>query len=46
MINQFGKLFMGQPSVVGLIFAVAALADIIYMLVRPYKEATTLTKKV
>ena len=46
MINQFGKLFMGQPSVVGLIFAVAALAGIIYMLVRPYKEATTLTKKV
>ena len=46
MINQFGKLFMGQPNVVGLIFAVAALAGIIYMLVRPYKEATTLTKKV
>ena len=46
MINQFGKLFMGQPSVVGLIFAVAALAGIIYMLVRPYKEATTLTKRV
>lgn len=46
MINQFGKLFMGQPSIVGLIFAVAALAGIIYMLVRPYKEATTLTTKV
>ena len=28
MINQFGKLFMGQPSVVGLIFAVAALAGV------------------
>ena len=46
MINQFGRLFMGQPSVIGLVFAVAALAGIVYMLVRPYKEATTLTKRV
>ena len=42
MINQFGGLFTGNVNVVGLIFAIAALALIIYMLVRPYKEATTL----
>ena len=46
MINQFGKLFTGNVSVVGLIFAIAALAFIIYMLVRPYKEATKLTANV
>ena len=42
MINQFGGLFTGNVNVIGLIFAIAALALIIYMLVRPYKEATTL----
>ena len=46
MINQFGRLFTGNVSVVGLIFALAALAFIIYMLVRPYKEATKLTANV
>ena len=29
-------------NIIGLICAVLALAGIIYMLVRPYKEATTL----
>ena len=46
MINQFGGLFTGNVSVIGLIFAVAALAGIIYMLVRPYKEATKLSTKI
>ena len=41
MINQFGGLFTGNVSVIGLIFAVAFLVGIIYMLFRPYKEATT-----
>ena len=48
MINQFGGLF-GETSganVVGLLFAIAALALMVYMLVRPYKEATKLTRKV
>ena len=31
---------------IGLIAAIAALAFIIYMLVRPYKEATKLSAKV
>ena len=46
MINQFGGLFTGNVNVVGLIFAVLVLAAMIYMLVRPYKEATKLTKDV
>ena len=45
MINQFGGLFTGSVSVIGLIFAVAALALIIYMLAKPYKEATKLSVK-
>lgn len=46
MINQFGGLFTGNVNVIGLIFAALCLAGIIYMLVRPYKEATKLTAKV
>ena len=46
MINQFGKLFTGNVNVIGLIAAVAILAGMIYMRVRPYKEATKLTAKV
>ena len=46
MVNQFGGLFTGNVNVVGLIFAVAILAGMIWMLVRPYKEATKLTAKV
>ena len=46
MINQFGGLFTGNLNVIGLIFAVAALALMVYMLVRPYKEATKLSTKI
>ena len=46
MINQFGRVFMGQINVVGFICALLVLAGIIYMLVRPYKEATKLDVKV
>lgn len=45
MIYQFGSLIMGSASVIGVIAACAVLALIIYLLVRPYKEATKLTKK-
>ena len=45
MINQFGGLFTGNVNVIGLIFAVAALGFIIYMLfIKKYKEADKLTK--
>lgn len=46
MVNQFGGLFTGHVNVVGLIFAVAILAFMVYMLVKPYKEATKLTTNV
>ena len=43
MINQFGGLFTGSVNIIGVIAALIVLAVIIYMLVRPYKEATKLT---
>ncbi len=52
MINQFGSLISKiagndvSVSVIGVIVSVALLAGIVYMLVRPYKEATKLTEKV
>ena len=43
MINQFGGAFTGDLNIVGLIFAVAALGCIIYMLFfKKYKEADKL----
>ena len=45
MINQFGGLFTGSVNILGVIVAVALLAGIIYMLFRPYKEATKLSVK-
>ena len=45
MINQFGGLFTGSANILGVIVAVALLAGMIYMLVRPYKEATKLSVK-
>ena len=46
MINQFGGLFTGSVSVIGLIFALLVLAFIIYMLFfKKYTEATRLSDK-
>ena len=46
MVNQFGGMFTGNVNVIGLIFAFAALAGIVYMLFfRKYKEAEKLTVK-
>ena len=43
MITQFGWAFTGQVNVVGLLFAIAALAFMIYMLFfKKYKEADKL----
>jgi ferrous iron transport protein B len=43
MINQFGKAFLGETNVLGLILAIVALAGIIYMLFfKKYKEADKL----
>ena len=45
MIYQFGKIFAGGVNVIGLIFAIAFLAGIVYMLFfKKYQEAKKLTK--
>ena len=46
MINQFGNAFTSSLNVLGLIAAIAALALIVYMLFKPYKEAMKLSAKV
>ena len=46
IVNQLGKLFTGDVNVFGLIVAILAIALIIYMLVRPYKESNKLDVKV
>ena len=46
MINQFGNLFAGSANILGVIVAVILLAGLLYMLCRPYKEATKLSAKV
>ena len=45
MINQFGDAFTGSLNVLGLIAAIVVLAGMIYMLFKPYKEATKLSDK-
>ena len=51
IVYQIGSIFDGEFTnnlalhIVGLIVALAALAGIIYMLVKPYREATKLTTK-
>ena len=45
MINQFGNLFTGNANVLGVIVSAILLAGIIYMLCKPYKEATKLAVK-
>ena len=45
MINQFGGAFTGSLNIIGLIAAVAVLAGMIYMLCKPYREATKLSTK-
>ena len=47
MIYQFGGLFTGNVSVIGLIAAIAVFGAMVYMLFfRKYQEATKLTQKV
>ncbi len=45
MVNQFGLLFTGNVNVLGLIFALAVLVLIVYMLFKPYKEASMIKTK-
>ena len=44
MVNQFGSAFTGNANIPGVAVSVAVLAGMIYMLCKPYKEATKLSK--
>ncbi|MBR3039932.1 MAG: ferrous iron transporter B [Lachnospiraceae bacterium] len=46
VVYQLWSLFVGNGNVVGAILSFVLLACFIFLLVRPYKEATTLKKKV
>ncbi len=46
MIYQIGSAFTGNVNIIGLIVAILLLAAMVYMLVKPYKEATKLTANV
>ncbi|MCM1186924.1 MAG: ferrous iron transporter B [Lachnoclostridium sp.] len=46
VINQIGQAFTGSLNIIGLLFAIVIIGGMIYMLVRPYKEATRLTTDV
>ena len=39
MVNQFGGLFTGHASILGVIVSVGLLVGILYQLFKPYKEA-------
>ena len=44
--DQIGSLIAGNGNIAGLIIAFALLAAFIWLLFRPYKEATVLKEKV
>lgn len=46
MIYQIGSAFTGNLNIVGLIAAIAVLVFMLYMLLKPYKESTKLTKNI
>ena len=45
-INQIGGAFTGNLNVIGLIVSILLIAGMLFMLFKPYKEATKLTKTV
>ncbi|MBR6914613.1 MAG: ferrous iron transporter B, partial [Treponema sp.] len=45
LVNQFGNLFIGNASIIGLVFATAAFIGLVYMIFfKKYSEATKLTQ--
>ncbi|MGN0501728.1 MAG: nucleoside recognition domain-containing protein, partial [Ruminococcus sp.] len=46
MINQIGSAFTGNLNVIGLIVAILLIIGMLYMLFKPYKESTKLSKRV
>ena len=45
MVNQFGNALCGSVNIVGLLAGIVVLCGMLYMLFRPYKEATKLVTK-
>ena len=39
MVNQFGNAIAGNANLLGLIFAIIVLGGLLYLLLRPYREA-------
>lgn len=46
IIYQIGSAFTGNLSVIGIAVALAALAGLLYMIFKPYRESSKLTKSV
>lgn len=46
VVYQLGMMFAGQGNIVGILFAIAVLAVVIYMLAKPYKESDSLAVQV
>ncbi len=46
VVNQLGGWTEGNGNIIGTVLAIAIIAYAVYMLVRPYKEATKLEKNV
>lgn len=46
IIYQIGSAFTGNLSVVGIAVALAALAGLLYMIFKPYRESSKITKSV
>jgi len=44
IVNQIGGAFTGNLNVIGLIVSILLIAGMLFMLFKPYKEATKLTK--
>ena len=45
-VYQLASLFMGSGNILGVIVSAAIVAGMLYLLFRPYKEATKLTANV
>ena len=45
-VNQIGGALTGSPNVIGLIASALIIAGMLFMLLKPYKEANKLTEKV
>lgn len=46
MINQIGSAFTGNLNIIGLIVAIVLIIGMLYMLFKPHKESTRLSKRI